>query len=126
MTAKSWEGADDWWLGLNRRSGATGAFPASFVEVAETEAPPEQDLVKALDDFDGEGDDELSLRSGDVIEVFEREFEGDSECVFSAFSSVLFSLLLQGAPQRARAWLTSPTPPPSPSLPRCASHPLSL
>jgi hypothetical protein len=41
---------------LNRRSGESGAFPANFVEEAENEAPPEQDLVKALDDFDGEGE----------------------------------------------------------------------
>jgi hypothetical protein len=53
VTSKEWEGDEDWWVGVNQRSGETGAFPATFVCEPGDEPPPEQDLVKALDDFTG-------------------------------------------------------------------------
>ena len=81
VTSKEWEGDEDWWVGVNQRSGETGAFPATFVCEPGDEPPPEQDLVKALDDFTGEEEGELSLVAGDVIEVTSREVDGDTQCV---------------------------------------------
>lgn len=67
-----------------------GWFPATFVKLNEAEESGEQENVRALFDYQGQQEDELTFKEGDVIKILSKDGEwwkgknGDQEGVFPA------------------------------------------
>ncbi|KAL9972092.1 hypothetical protein ACROYT_G018333 [Oculina patagonica] len=97
--------SDDWLRG--KHSGREGMLPRAFVQLSKAEPEPGLQSViknkkqtpkaKALFDFDGEFEDELSFKTGDVIVLLERIndewFQGEINKKFGRFPAAFVEVL---------------------------------
>ncbi|KAJ1937466.1 hypothetical protein FBU59_004741, partial [Linderina macrospora] len=72
-----------WWVGVNTSTGESGWFPANYVDKIEEQRTPlparrpkkPKRMARVLEDFEGTEADDLTLKTGDVVEIL-KEYDG--------------------------------------------------